>query len=61
MHFIWWVIWIIILVWIFALPYKIPGQKNTRPTPLDILKERFALGEITEEEFNAKKKLLREK
>jgi len=38
MHFIWWVIWIIVLFWIFATPYNIPGQRAKKDTPLDILK-----------------------
>lgn len=60
MHFIWWIIWVIVLIWIFAVPYKIPGQKHKKDSPLDILKARLALGEINEEEFQAKKKLIHE-
>lgn len=28
MHIIWWVIWVIFIVWIFATPWEIPGQKR---------------------------------
>lgn len=58
MHFIWWIIWILLLLWIFVTPYDIPGQKNKRDAPLDILKRRFANGEISKEEFEEHKKVL---
>ncbi|MEO6357729.1 MAG: SHOCT domain-containing protein [Ferruginibacter sp.] len=51
MHFIWWIIWFIFIVWIFATPWDIPGQRTKKDTPLDILKKRFARGEITKEAF----------
>ena len=57
MHLIWWFIWVIILLSIFATPYNIPGplKKNS---PLNILQKRFASGEITNEEYQEKKKIL---
>lgn len=58
MHFFWWIMWIIILFWIFVTPYNIPGQRAKKDTPIDILKKRFAKGEITIEEYNEKKKLI---
>jgi putative membrane protein len=58
MHMLWWVFWVIILIWIFATPYDIPGQRTKNDTALDILKKRFAKGEITKEEFDEKKKVL---
>ncbi len=58
MNFIWWFIWLIFIFWIFALPYDIPGQRNKKETPLDILQKRFASGLITTEEYHEKKKIL---
>lgn len=58
MNFIWWFLWIIVLIWIFAIPYNIPGQRTQKDSPLDILKKRFASGEITKEEFQEHKKIL---
>lgn len=58
MNFIWWAIWIIMLFWIFAIPYKIPGQRDPKEQPLDILKKRFASGKITLKEFDEMKKTL---
>ncbi|CAN5194260.1 hypothetical protein BH09BAC6_BH09BAC6_09990 [soil metagenome] len=58
MHPLWWVLWIVIIFWIFATPYDIPGQRRRKDSPLDILKKRFAAGEITAEEYQEKKKIL---
>ncbi len=59
MHIIWWIIWVIFLFWIFFTPWDVPGQKTRKKNPLDILKKRLATGEITTEEFNEKKNLLK--
>ena len=58
MNFIWWFIWIIILFWIFATPYNIPGQRLKKDSPLDILQKRFASGQITNDEYQERKKIL---
>ena len=58
MHLFWWFVWGIVLVWIFIIPYNIPGQRNKKDTPLDTLKKRFAAGQINEQEYLAKKKIL---
>lgn len=58
MHLIWWFVWIIMIFWIFATPYNLPGQRTKKETPLDILKKRFAAGEISKEEYEESKKIL---
>jgi putative membrane protein len=58
MHFIWWFLWIFILIWIFATPYEIPGQRSKKGSPLDILKKRYAAGQITKDEYLESKKNL---
>ncbi|MFC3560331.1 SHOCT domain-containing protein [Pedobacter jamesrossensis] len=58
MDFIWWCIWVVLLFWIFALPFNIPGQRHRKDTPLDILNRRFAAGEISKEEFREKRDIL---
>lgn len=60
MHFFWWIFWIIVLIWVFASPYNFLRQRTKNETSLDILKKRFAKGEITKEEFEEKKKFLEE-
>ena len=58
MHFIWWLIWFFFIVWIFFFFFYIAGQRTKKDTPLDILKKRFAKGEISKEEFDNMKKTL---
>jgi len=60
MHLFWWCAWLLLLLWIFAIPYPIPGQRIKKDTPLDILKKRFAAGQIDQEEYREKKKILEE-
>jgi putative membrane protein len=60
MHFIWWFIWFMFIFWIFALPFRIPGQRYLKETPLDKLKMRYAAGEINTEEYQEKKRILEE-
>jgi putative membrane protein len=59
MHLIWWIIWMVFIIWIFATPWSIPGQRSKKDSPLDILKKRFAKGEITKEEYEESKKILK--
>jgi putative membrane protein len=58
MNFIWWLVWLILIFWIFATPYNIPGQRMKKNTPLDILQKRFASGQITKDEYQERKKTL---
>ncbi|NDP22121.1 MAG: SHOCT domain-containing protein [Paludibacter sp.] len=53
MHTIWWVIWVVFMIWVFFTPWDIPGQKTKKETPLDLLKKRYARGEISKEEYNS--------
>lgn len=58
MHWIWWILWLIIIFWIFATPWDIPGQRNRKESPIDILKKRYAAGEISTEEYEERKRIL---
>ncbi len=57
-HWIWWIIFLIVLIWIFLIPKDIPGQRNQKDSPMDILKKRYAKGEITKEEYDEMRKNL---
>ena len=59
----WLAIAVLIIVVIVRLASRRPGDRRDRPTggddtPLDILKRRFARGEIDEREFEEKRKRL---
>jgi putative membrane protein len=58
MHLIWWFIWLMLLFWIFATPYSIPGERRKKESPLDILQKRFASGQLTMEEYQQHKTML---
>lgn len=58
MHFIWWIVWGMLLVWIFITPWDVPGQRNRSESPLDILKKRYASGEIDHEQYTQMKEEL---
>lgn len=58
MHMFWWIVWMILLFWIFATPYDIPGQSRKISSPLDILQKRFAAGKITNAEYQEAKSIL---
>lgn len=46
------------MLWIFALPYNIPGQRKKHESEYDILRKKYAEGEISITEYQEKKKTL---
>lgn len=58
MHMMWWFFWVLFLFTIFGWFEPVPKRKIKRDSPLDILQKRFAAGQITTEEYEAKKKIL---
>lgn len=58
MHWIWWliVVGIILLVVFNIIPYR--PKTELEENALEILKKRFARGEIEREEFEERKKIL---
>jgi len=59
-----WIIWIVVIVLIIFLLVKLYGSQNNstgreEDRALEILKERYAKGEIDKQEFEEKKKDLR--
>lgn len=60
MHVIWWIIWILFIVWVFATPFFYSSFR-TRDASYDILRRRFASGEISKEEYQEAKRVLSEK
>lgn len=58
MHLIWWFLWLMFVFWMFATPYTFFGYRTIRDYPIDILKRRLASGDITNEEYHEKKRIL---
>ncbi|MFT6865962.1 MAG: putative membrane protein [Cyclobacteriaceae bacterium] len=48
----------LLLFWIFAIPYRISGQRMGHETALDILKKRMAFGKIINQEYLKKRNSL---
>lgn len=55
MHFFWWIFWILIVIWIMIKPWPFKSGKDQKNTAMDILRKRYANGEITTEEFKERK------
>jgi len=58
MHLIWWFVWLVMIFWIFAIPFDIPGQRKKKDSAFEILRNRLASGQITNDEYQEKKKIL---
>ena len=60
MHWIWWliVVGIIMLVVFNVIPYR--PKTELEENAMGILKKRFARGEIEKEEFEERKRIIRE-
>jgi putative membrane protein len=51
------IFWAIIVFLIFSI-FSNKDTKSENDTPLDILKKKFARGDISEEEYKSRKKIL---
>jgi len=60
MSAIWWLFWVAVIVIFFSLATPVPRSRirQMRETPLDILRRRYASGELTSEEFDERKRRL---
>ena len=57
-HFCWWIFWVFILIGLGILFYKL-FTKNGKSNSIEILKQRFVKGEISEEGIERKRKCLK--
>ncbi|WP_018344208.1 SHOCT domain-containing protein [Cytophaga aurantiaca] len=58
MHLFWWFVWLLFIFWMFASPYSIMGYRMLKYSSMDILKRRLASGEISNDEYHEKKRIL---
>lgn len=60
MMWIFWILIIVLLIWVFASAIRRSSDSSSeRKSAMDILKERYARGEIDREEFEQKQKDLK--
>ncbi len=53
---------VLILIWFLSRgKFEIPGRARNDKSPLEVIEDRFARGEINKEEFEEAKRLLNEK
>ena len=55
-----WVFWVLLIVIVIWLINSINNRRTTEDKPLDILKKRYARGEIDDKEFETRRKELDE-
>lgn len=67
MHAIWWLVWIAVIASVVLLLVRAPGRRGDdakttpnapRETPLEILRRRYAAGEISANEYEERKAVL---
>ena len=59
MHWFWWIFWI--FLWILFFSFMMPVQRSTyrlMQSPLQLLQNRFAGGEITRDEYEERRAIL---
>lgn len=59
MHLFWWAFWALLVVWIVYIIYRRNNRTSRINTALDILQKRYASGEISKEEYEEKKAILK--
>jgi putative membrane protein len=58
MHMVWWFLWVLFIFWVFATPYTVRVQRKVKDTPIEILRKRFAAGQVSKEDYQERKTIL---
>lgn len=59
MHFLWWMFWLFLIGTAFALVTPVPRHlTRSGERALDILRRRYAAGQVTTEEYERRKAVL---
>lgn len=59
MHLIWWLVWIVIISSAFTIFTPVPkNQLRSGERALDILRRRYAAGQVSTEEYEQRKAVL---
>ena len=60
MHGFWWLFWVVILIAIFLVLKPNLISKKGKDSSLEILRGKYASGDISKEEFEERKRVLEE-
>jgi putative membrane protein len=55
MSLLWWIFWVVVLVGFFMLATPVPRRRVREVDPLQVLKRRYAAGEITTAEYDERR------
>ena len=55
MNLSWWMVWAVVFLWVFVLPFGLPGQRRKKSSTLDLLQARYTTGDITLGEYKMRK------
>ena len=59
MHVFWWAFWLILIVSLFSIVTPVPkNQLRSGERALDILRRRYAAGQVSTEEYEERKAVL---
>ena len=58
LHLKWWIGWLTIIFWIFAVPFYLLALRKKKYAALNLLHKRFASGQITNYEYLAMKRII---
>jgi len=59
MHFIWWLFWVVLIATAFTTVTPVPkNQLRSGERALDILRRRYAAGQVSAEEYERRKAVL---
>lgn len=59
MHFFWWLFWIVLFIALFRMFTPVPkDQLRSGERALDILRRRYAAGEVSTDEYERRKAVL---
>lgn len=57
MHLFWWIFWAVLLIWAYRWAMSMLKRRELqgRETPLEVLKRRYATGELSTQEYEERK------
>jgi putative membrane protein len=62
-YWLWWILWIAVTVFVVVAAVRVASRSSHsgRPTPLEMLQQRYAAGEISTAEYEERRAKLKER